>query len=65
MTGTPAFTFDEGTYVARALRFAASGSLYASSFWDHPFLGCAILGLAHPDSFEAVLAEGLVPWHDR
>jgi 4-amino-4-deoxy-L-arabinose transferase-like glycosyltransferase len=59
MTITPAFSFDEVLYVARALRFAGSGSLYASTFWDHPFLGWAILGVSFKAlGFPAIVIGG-------
>ena len=44
---TPGFSFDEGTYVARGLTFSSSGVLYTRGFWDHPFLGWAILGTVY------------------
>ena len=44
---TPGFSFDEGTYVARGLTFSTSGVLYTTGFWDHPFLGWAILGTVY------------------
>ena len=44
---TPGFSFDEGTYVARGLTFSTSGVLYTTEFWDHPFLGWAILGTVY------------------
>jgi len=56
---TPAFSFDEGVYVARAVDFVETGRLYATGFWDHPFLGWAFLGLAfRAIGFPGILAGG-------
>ncbi len=47
LSWTPEFSFDEGTYVDRGLAFSTSGVPYAGGFWDHPFLGWAILGAVY------------------